>query len=227
MRPIAIKDIVAFQKKSDRSKKTFVNNQKKELIKKMDDGTGGNYWTTSLSALGNSYKFSDLKHVRDKLIDLEERFQAAKRTQTKNQHRQNINILENYQDFDIKKWRPGKNVTIEPGGHVHAVMTVNGLPIKVSPTYVIRHLKNEQYSLGAIWFVAKKGGYSKSDVGMFTEMLYRFVAANFEENGILINPKYCIAVDAFSNTQVSYQEIQNGEVPSVLENSLDEIKAFF
>jgi len=58
---------------------------------------------------------------------------------------------------------------------------------------------------------------------MFTDILYRYLKTNFgKEFGI--NLKYCIAVDVIENFAVSYDQIQNEEVPALLSETIDEIK---
>jgi hypothetical protein len=39
-----------------------------------------------------------------------------------------------------------------------------------------------------------------------------------------LNPRYCIAVDLADNYDINYSELQNAEVPSLLNKTIDEIK---
>jgi len=48
---------------------------------------------------------------------------------------------------------------------------------------VIHHVfafgKDNAPEIGAIWFIAKLGGYPKEELGMFADVLYRYLKSNF------------------------------------------------
>ena len=77
--------------------------------------------------------------------------------------------------------------------------------------------------MGVVWFVAKLNGYTKSELALFTDILFRYLN-EFFSNDNEINPSYCIAVDVVTGEKVSYEDIQNGDVLSQMEATVNEIK---
>ena len=57
---------------------------------------------------------------------------------------------------------------------------------------------------------------------MFTDLLFRYLNNNFS-NDYVVNPTYCVAIDVFSGKYVSYTNIQKGEIPILLDKTIDEI----
>jgi hypothetical protein len=221
MRDLSVKNIIDFARKSDRSKKSFAENFKIDAKQKLDEG-GGDYWITSISAISNSFKTDDLGFIIEKRYELEEKFKITEFDNTKAMYKRNIAILYNYENFDLKKWRPSKKITFIKKHLGDSVMTIRGLNIKVSPHHIFTFKLNDIDQIGAIWFVAKLGGYSSAELGMFTDILYRNLRNNFAKD-FELNPKYCIAVDVVNNFEVSYLQIQEAEIPSVLIKTINEI----
>jgi len=83
MKKLSIPQLIEFRKKSDRSKKTFVENIKSSKIETPAEG-GGDYWRTSLSAVCNSYKQDNLNLVDEKISELQDKLGFTKHTITKN-----------------------------------------------------------------------------------------------------------------------------------------------
>jgi hypothetical protein len=86
-------------------KKTFVEHIKSTKVETPSEG-GGNYWISSLSAIGNSYKKVDLSIINDKIDELAEKLSGTKRTITKDMYQRNIDILKQYKALGLKKIRP-------------------------------------------------------------------------------------------------------------------------
>lgn len=221
MRNLSIKSIIEFTRKSDRSKKSFASTLKIDTKKKVDEG--GDYWITSVSAISNSFKSNDLSFIIDKKNELEEKFKTTVFEQTKSMYKRNIAILYNYEDFDLKKWRPYKKITFMKKQIENSVLTIKGLNVKVIPHHIFTFQKNDKEHLGAIWFVAKLGGFRKEELGLVTEILFRNLRNNFSKNFVL-DPQYCIAVDVVNNFEVNYTQIQESKIPSILIKTIDEIK---
>ncbi|MFT3679802.1 MAG: hypothetical protein QM791_05995 [Ferruginibacter sp.] len=222
MKKLSIKEIVEFRGKSVRAKKNFATNIQLDKPKEETDG-GGDYWITSLSAVSNSYRLNKLDIVKDKIDELEEKYEATDFKRTKTMYKRNIDILYSFEDFDFKKWRPYKNLKFVKKHRTGAALTIKGLQLQTNPHHVFTFGKDDAQEIGAIWFIAKLGGYKKEELGMFTDILFRYLKINFgKEFGI--NLKYCIAVDVVKNFAVSYDQIQSEEVPVLLSATLDEIK---
>ncbi len=108
-------------------------------------------------------------------------------------YRRNIDILYNYEDFDLKKWRPSKTLGYLKKTKDHSVLTIKGLPVKATPHHVFSFTRNGIQEIGAIWFIAKLNGFKKVELGMFVEILYRYLKVHYSRKHDL-NTKYCIAV---------------------------------
>ncbi len=138
-------------------------------------------------------------------------------------YKRNIGILYNYEDFDLKKWKPSKKIKFLKKHKNDSILTIKALQVQVIPHHVFTFQKNDVEEIGAIWFVAKLNGFKKEELGMFTDILYRYLKNHFSKDYIL-NSKYCIAVDVFNNFEVSYLQLEKGEVQLTLNSTLDEIK---
>jgi hypothetical protein len=222
MKKLTIKNIVEFKGKSDRSKKNFVNDLKIDKPKTLDDG-GGDYWVSCLSAIGSSYKANDVEAISDRQDDLKERYAETEYDRTKTMYKRNIAILDNYRDYDFKKIRPTKKIQFLKKHKDHSILTIKGLQIQATPTHVFSYESNDTAQVGAIWFIAKLDGFKKAELGMFSDILYRYLKVHYSKEYEL-NPKYCIAVDVYKNHEVSYQQLEKGEVPVILSSTLDEMK---
>lgn len=221
MKKLTIKSIIEFKNKTDRSKKSFINALK--LNKEDFSESGPDYWTTSLSAIGNSFKSHDLKLIVSKRIELEEKYDSSEIKQVKSMYKRNIDILYNYESFDLKKWKPVRKLFFLKKHKEDLTLLIKELEIKINPQYVFTFNNNEDEEIGAIWFIAKIGGFGKDELGMFTDILYRFLKKHYSSD-YEINPKYCIAVDVFKCVEIGYSELKEGDVPLILNSTLNAIK---
>jgi len=222
MRNLTIKKIIEFRMKSDKSKQKFATDLKLNIEEKNTKG-GGDYWIICLSAISNSFKLNDLQNIKDKIYELEGKIENTEFQTSKIMYQKNIAILYDYEDFDFIKLRPSKKISFIKKNNTNSVITIKGLQIKVTPHHVFSFKKNGVEEVGAIWFIAKLGGYRKEELGMFTDILFRYLKNNFSKK-FNLNPKYCIAVDVVNNFDVNYSQIQNTEVPAILIKTINEIK---
>lgn len=220
MKKLSIKDIIDFRRKSERSRITFVNNLKLDK-EKTNSESGGDYWITSLSAISSSYKSGNKQLINEKIEELKEKLDKTNYKITKTMYRRNIDILLNYNDFDFKRWKPSK-FDIKKKQKEDSILNIKGVEIKVNPHHVFTFGKNDNAEIGAIWFIAKLGGFEEDELGMFTEILYKYLKHNFSINYI-ISPKYCLAVDVVNGFDVSYSQIQKTEVPKLLTSTINDI----
>jgi hypothetical protein len=124
--------------------------------------------------------------------------------------------------LDLKAWRPAKVLFLKkPQGD--AVLTIKGLQIKVKPHHVFTFQRGDTQEIGAIWFVAKLNGLTKDELGMFADGLFRYLKTHYGKHYNL-NPKYCIAVDVFHNTDINYLQLADGDVLRILGSTLEEMK---
>jgi len=222
MQKLSIKKIVEFRGKSDRSKKHFVNSLKLDKPKDEEE-SGGDYWVSCLSAISNSYKLNDIELIINKRIELEEKYGDTEYNTTKTMYKRNIDIIYNFEDFDLNQWKPLEELKFIKKNKENSVLLIKGLQIQVTPNHVFTFQREGIDEIGSIWFIAKLNGFSKSELGMFADILYRYLKINFAKD-YSPNGKYCIAVDVFNNFEVSFSQLENGEIPYLLNSTLDEIK---
>ena len=222
MKKLSAKSIIEFRGKSDRGKKNFATALKINKVKVGIEG-GGDYWVSCLSAITNSYKSNDLQSIIDKRVELEEKYRETEYKRTKTMYKRNIDILYNYEDLDLKKWKPSKKIKFLKKHKDDSILNIQGLQVQATPHHVFTFQKNDVEEIGAIWFIAKLDGFRKDELGMFADILYRYLKTHFSK-GYNINPKYCIAVDLFNNFEANYSQLENGEIPPILNSTLDEIK---
>lgn len=102
------------------------------------------------------------------------------------------------------------------------MLTIKGLQIQAKPSHIYTYGKKGEEKIGAIWFIAKINGYSEEEVGMFCDMLYRFLKHNYSKKYQLI-PNHCISVDMLNGHIIDYSQLEAGRPPQVLAPTLDEI----
>lgn len=222
MRKISVKDVIDFTRKSDRSKQTFAFNLKLEKERKNLE-TGGDYWISSISALSNSYKLNDIQPIIDKKDELEEKYATAEYKKTKIMYKRNIDILHGCEEFDLDKWRPSQKINFIKKHRDLSILNIDGLDIQVSPNHIFTFQNGDIENVGAIWFIAKLDGYKKDELGMFTDILYRYLYAHFS-NDYNINAQYCIAVDVFKGINLNYIQFKEDGIPQILDLTIGEIK---
>ncbi len=219
MNKLTVSSLIDFSRRSDRSKATFVNNLKIEKEKKKG---GGHYWANSLGAVRSAYKQNNLKIITDRVKEMNEGMQVIIDKRKLSRLERNIKLLNGFEAPNIKLWRP--NIQDFLTTHKDdSILTLKELELKLPECYVFNFGKGEFEEVGAISFVAKSDGFSKAELGMYADTLYRHLKTHFSKD-YSVNPKYCLAVDIFSNTDVSYSQIQAGEVDKILVKTISDIK---
>lgn len=222
MRKISFKEVVDFRNKSDRSKQSYAFNLKSEK-EKISTESGGDYWISSISALSNSYKLNDIQPIIDKKEELEEKYETAEYKRTKIMYKRNIDILYACEEFDLDRWGPSEKIKFIRKYREHSVLNLEGLQIQVFPTHIFTFKNGNSEEVGAIWFIAKLDGYRKEELGMFTDILYRYLNAFFSEN-YSVSSKYCIAVDVFRGIDLNYIQFEESGNSQILDSTIEEIK---
>lgn len=222
MEKLSIKRIIEFRSKSDKAKKSFATAIMVNKAK-VETESGGDYWISCLSAINNSFKSNDVQSIIDKRNELEDKYKNTEYRRTKTMYRRNIDILSNYKDVDLKKWRPPKKTKFLKKHKEDSVLTIEGLQVLATPRHVFTFERNDIEEIGAIWFIAKLNGFKKDELGMFADILYRYLKTHFSKD-YNVNAKYCIAVDVFTNAEVSYSQLEKGQISITLDSTLDAIK---
>lgn len=221
MKALTIKKLIEFRKKSDLSKRNFAQNLKQDSGQEESDG-GGNYWVVCLSAIGNSYKFNDPQYISDKIDEFEEKLMMTDNERTDTMYTRNLDILRQFESYDFDDLRPSENFKTLPKPRSRQIVLINGLPVKIAPSYVFTFGGKDEKNIGAIWFVAQLGGYRPEELAMYTDALFRYLTMHYSKTHT-INPKYCIAMDVSADFTLSYADLQEGKVPKILISTTKEI----
>lgn len=223
MQKITIKNLIDFKRKSDKTKITFVNNLKKD--KKSDGESGGDYWITSLSAISNFFKYDKPELLDEKIEELRGKIEITNDKKVKDQFQRNIDILENFKEFDLNKIKPKSELNFLKQPKSDSIFDISGLPVEAKPRFIFSFTGDNDEEVGGIWFVARMKGYSKTELGMFAEMIFRYLNKRHSDN-YSVNPEYCLAIDTTDGKEVKYKEIIDGKILSVIEKTIEEIRKY-
>jgi hypothetical protein len=219
---ISINKLIDFRRNPAKTKKSFAESLNAIKIKEPQDGKG-NYWISSISALTNSFKLEDSKPIIDKIGILKEKREESEYERTKTMYQRNIDILKNYTDFNLKKWLPFKKLTFLKKSKSSTILKIKGFPIQVNPSLVFAFQKNGEDEIGSIWFIPKIKGLSQEELGLYSEVMYRYLKNNYSKKND-ISSRYCIAFDVVNKLEVNYSQLENMELPFILNSTLDDLR---
>lgn len=222
MEKITVKKLIEFRSKNERTRITFVNNLKKEK-NISDKESGGDYWISCLSAIRNTYKYDKVNLIDEKIISLIDMITVTERKQTKDRFQCNIEILNNLKDYDFGNLKPNFDLTFLTQPKHQTILDIKDLPIEAKPCHIFTFSNNNSEEIGGIWFIAQMKGFKKSELGMFADILYRYLNKHYSNN-FYVNPDYCTAVDLYNGKEVNYTDIQNGKIPILIDSTLDDLK---
>lgn len=223
---LPIKKLVDFRRLSERRQSTFANNLKlppKLNIKEDDDVSGGDYWVRSISGLRGAYKYNDNTLIKEKIEAVLDVYELTEVKQTKTMYQRNLKILHKYEDFDFSVWRPSEDPNFLSKTKVS--LDIKNIPIKVLPHHVFSFGSKEAPSVGAILFVTSLVDYDVSELGIFSEAMFKYLSLQHSK-AYKIDANYCLTVDASSMQAVSYQQILDGKVDSFFEKTVDSLKKY-
>ena len=220
MKKLRIKDVVKFRRKAEGPRETFIHNLK-TANDKQNDGDARNYWVRSESAVKNTFRYDNPEYISDKLNEL--LLDTAHHSNTIKQYKHNVTILNHFENFDFSVLKPPVGITILPQHNENKILAINGLPIESAPSFVYSFKNDGNDEVGAIWFVAQKDGFKREELGMFADILSRYLKLYFSKK-YDINHKYCIVVDLYNGSYIDYLQLEEGAIPKVLNRTLDEIK---
>lgn len=220
---LTVKKLIEFNRLSDRSRKTFANQLKTPKTPNQDDSGGGDYWIRSLSGLASAFKFNDNGVVTERIDSLNDAFKTTSNHQTKVMYQRNLEILLDYKSFDFSTLRPSTDLKFltkskEP-------LAIHNMPLQVLPHHAFTYISNDKHMVGGIWFVAWLDKFDLKDLGIFSESMFKHLSQTYSEK-FEVDPAYCLTVDALSMQLVSYEQILNGSIPSLLEPSLDTLNSY-
>lgn len=227
MEKIRIKELVAFRRKADNRKKNFVYNLKTRKPKEVKEETksgGGDYWSISTSCIYNVFKDKNPDLYDSKIEEFQTKLQNIElTTNTQGMYRQNIDIMNNFKDFDFEDIRSLKITKFETVPKASKIFNLENIPLFINPSLVFCHERNGKDEIGALWLVPQIKGFSKPELGIFCEILYRFLIKNYSDK-YQISMDYCVAIDTFSAQKVIYTSFLNNEIPFLVDKIIKEIK---
>ncbi len=222
MKKVTIKNLIKFRGENGRTKITFVHNLKKEK-KKSDDSSGGDYWISCLSAIRSTFKYDNTDLLDEKIDLLRDKIKVSEIKRIKDQFQRNIDIVNNFKDYDFQHLKPNTDLTFIKQVKHQFLLDIKGLPVEAKPCYIFSFSENNSDEIGGIWFIAQLKGFKKSELGMFADILYRYLDKHYSKK-YYVNPDYCIAVDLYNGQEVNYTEIKNGNIPILIDSTLDDLK---
>ncbi len=223
MEKIRIKELVEFRRKSERARITLVNNLKLDRALENNSSSGGDYWISCLSALANTFKYDNSELLNEKIDLLIEKIKTAQEKRIKDEFQRNLDVLYNFSDFDFHELKPNVKLTYLNKPTDKAILDVKGLPIQAKPDYVFTFSINGSEEIGAVWFIAQLEGFDKGELGMFVDILYRYLVKHYSKD-FFVNTSYCLAVDVNKVQRVCYKDIEEGKIPRLLDQTIEDIK---
>ena len=106
-----------------------------------------------------------------------------------------------------------------------SIIDIRGLHIQSKPSHIFSFSETDSEEVGGIWFVAKLKGFKEAELGMFADIIYRYLKKHYSDD-FYVNSKYCIAIDLFNGQKLNYSEIENNKIPKLIDSTIDEIKGF-
>ncbi|AYL94582.1 hypothetical protein [Mucilaginibacter celer] len=221
---VPVKKLIEFGRFSERRQTTFAN--KLKVPKKIDldeNSNGGDYWIRSTSGLARAFKENSPSVIKEKIEDLSTDFESTEFNNTKIMFKRNLEILHNYEDFDFSIWRPSNDLKFLSKSN--SPLLIKDVPIQILPHHIFSFKNKGELSVGGIWFVVWLEGFKPSDLGTFSDALFRYISHLYSREH-KVNPTYCIIVDALSKETVNYQQVLEGKIPSSLNTTIDRLKKY-
>lgn len=220
MEKIGVAKLVEFRRIENKGPKaTFMRYVQKS--KSESDGSGGDYWVCCTSACAATFWHKDHAYLDDKMHELRGKIVTAKHKLTKDQFQKNIDIMFAMHDFDFKSISP--KVVLKKLSLARNIVRIEDLPVQVRPQHIFSYEIDENPQIGGVWFVAKKGGFKKEELGMFATALYHYLTKTFSDE-FAVDPDHCVAIDVATVKDVSYTDVLKGQVLDLLKPTINDLK---
>lgn len=141
------------------------------------------------------------------------------RKQTKDRFQANIEIIQNFNSFNIKEIKPYQEISILKKEEKYPKIKIENLTIEVKPDVIFSFNENK---IGSVWFLTKKGGFNSNELAMFSDILFRYINKTYSNKYEIIFDNL-IVVDVFNSSYLTYNQVNEGEIKSPL---IDVIKDF-
>lgn len=222
MDKLSIANVVDFRNRSAISQITLINNLKKSKDPE-DKKDGGNYWISCLSAIKNSLKQDNRMPIAEKIVKLEETLEIEDKDNNKVRWQRNLDVLHRFEGYDFSQLQPKTEFKVLKGLDEKSPLIIQGLPIKITPDYIVSFKENDIKKIGSVLFVGKINQFKNEDLALFNDALFRYVLKNKGED-YQISKELCIVVDFINLKSIKYTDIDSGKVSSKLDATLKDIK---
>ncbi|WP_060873300.1 hypothetical protein [Myroides odoratus] len=228
---IKVTELIEFNRRADgKNKNKFAQKlktrEKKHIEVKEENNSkgGGDYWISSQSCVLNVFKTENKGLYDSKISELSSKLNECKLKNTRTNLDRNIQILENFKDFDLGELRPDSSLKYNvPIKKKIKTFIYKELPIYLAPSSFYSYKKNNKDYLGALWLVSKKDGYKKAELGVFCELLYFLIEQEYKDK-YCFEKEYCCVVDMWNAYSVSYNDIVEQKIPQLLDSIITRIK---
>lgn len=225
MLQITSKEIIEFTNKSSiKAKRSYASRLKTRNPKQNPKSSGGDYWTISTSSIYNTFKDGKDEYYDNKIFDVKSKIISSENQKIITMYHRNLNILMKFKDFNINQFRPNKIHCFQSLKKEQKIININEIPIYINPNLVFCFEQDGKIKVGGILFTPNLTGYKKSQLGLFSEILYKFLEQNYS-NEYKISEEFCIAIDTYNVQIITYKEVISGNIKPILNEIISEIKA--
>lgn len=189
MEKITITDLVDFNRKSTKSRQTLINNLKTPKVKSAD-ASGGDYWISALTCLSKAFVDNAEAVISDKIDQLIAEIETKEYKRTKDRWQRNIHILQDFENFDFSQLKPPAELTYLKKPKDKSIIPISGLPLYAKPHHVFNFEEDDTKKIGAVWFVAKSGGFRQEELAMIVDLLHRYLSS-YQSNKYEVASDYC------------------------------------
>lgn len=221
MKELPIKKLIEYNSYSDRRKATMLGHLQVESV--FSNNTDArDYWHRSLTAIRKSFKLNDYQFLIDRIKSISDDLSETSVRTTKIMYERNIQILNNFLEFDYTRLVPPHKVSFIPQKAEVSIISVNGIQLKIHGDDLFSYQIDGVKHVGAVWFIASKNGYKDDELSIFVDALCRMLENNLSDD-YRVNTDYCLVVDAMRKNVLSYSQIMNRSTKSKLDLIVSEI----
>lgn len=224
MKMIKIKDLVDFGRATDKRRKNLARKFRDNTSQKEQkhSKSGGDYWISSTSCIVNVIKTGERNLYEEKIEYLYSKLQKTEYQRTKTMYQRNIDIVTQFLDFE-QDLMPKVKYEFIAIPRQSKMIEMEGFPLQVNPQLIYSFEEDGQPTIGSVWVVTKLSGYNKFELGLFCEILYKFLIRNYQKD-YQISEQRCTVIETFNALKIDYSELSSGKIPNKLDETLREIR---
>lgn len=225
MLQITSKEIIELtNKNSIKARRSYASKLKTKTPNQTPKSSGGNYWTISTSSIYNTFKDGKDEYYDNKIFDVKSKIISSENQKIITMYQRNLSILMKFKDFNINQYRPNKIHCFQSLKKEQKILNVNEISIYINPNLVFCFEEDGKIKIGGLLFTPNLTGYKKTQLGLFSEMLYKFLEQNYS-NEYEISEDFCITIDTYNVQTMTYKELISGNIKPILNEIISEIKA--